>query len=119
MSTSREPDKALTGRRRTPADAGTPFSATDFLVRTWPGRLFLASAALKLAVGALRAIGAVPSLVAVLSPIATIGIVVTLGFFVWRLFVLTKRRLLWAVRRKLIVSYIFIGVVPSLLIVIF
>ena len=30
-----------------------------------------------------------------------------------------KRRLLWRVRRKLILSYIFIGVVPSLLIVIF
>ena len=28
-----------------------------------------------------------------------------------------KHRLLWRVRRKLILSYIFIGVVPSLLIV--
>ena len=40
-----------------------------------------------------------------------------LSFFVWRLFVLMKRRLLWRVRRKLILSYIFIGVVPSLLII--
>ena len=32
---------------------------------------------------------------------------------------LVKLRLLWRVRRKLILSYIFIGVVPSLLIVIF
>ena len=39
------------------------------------------------------------------------------AFFAWRLFVLVKRRLLWRVRRKLILSYIFIGVVPSLLIV--
>ena len=30
-----------------------------------------------------------------------------------------KRRLLWRVRRKLILSYIFIGVVPSLLIIVF
>ena len=29
---------------------------------------------------------------------------------------LVQRRLLWRVRRKLILSYIFIGVVPSLLI---
>ena len=35
----------------------------------------------------------------------------------WRLFVLMKRRLLWRVRRKLILSYIFIGVVPALLII--
>ena len=39
--------------------------------------------------------------------------------FVWRLFVLIKRRLLWRVRRKLILSYIFIGVIPSLLILVF
>ena len=37
----------------------------------------------------------------------------------WRLFVLMKRQLLWRVRRKLILSYIFIGVVPALLIVVF
>ena len=39
--------------------------------------------------------------------------------FAWRLFVLMKRRLLWRVRRKLILSYIFIGVVPALLIIVF
>ena len=55
----------------------------------------------------------------VLSSAATIGLVVSVAYFVWRLFVLMKRRLLWRVRRKLILSYIFIGVVPSLLIVIF
>ncbi len=37
----------------------------------------------------------------------------------WRLFLLLKRRLLWRVRRKLILSYIFIGVVPALLIIAF
>src|SRR5262249_49087304 len=35
------------------------------------------------------------------------------------LFVQVKRRLLWRVRRKLILSYIFIGVIPSLLILVF
>ena len=39
--------------------------------------------------------------------------------FAWRLFVQIKRRLLWRVRRKLILSYIFIGVIPSLLILVF
>ena len=54
-----------------------------------------------------------------LSSAATIGLAVAVVVFVWRLFVLMKRRLLWRVRRKLILSYIFIGVVPSLLIIVF
>ena len=32
---------------------------------------------------------------------------------VYRLFVIVKRRMLWRVRRKLTLSYIFIGVVPA------
>ncbi len=37
----------------------------------------------------------------------------------FRLIVLAKRRLLWRVRRKLILSYIFIGFIPALLLVAF
>ena len=54
-----------------------------------------------------------------LSSAATSALVVSVGYFVWRLFLLMKRRLLWRVRRKLILSYIFIGVVPALLIIAF
>ena len=35
-------------------------------------------------------------------------------FAVW-----AKRRLLWRVRRKLILSYVFVGVVPALLVITF
>jgi phosphoserine phosphatase RsbU/P len=107
MSTSRG---AITERALSPA---------DLLLHTSAGRVFLVSAALKLVDGVLRALQVVPQLVTVLSGLSTLGITVSLGFFVWRLFVLTKRRLLWAVRRRLILSYIFIGVVPALLIVTF
>src|SRR5690606_30083253 len=41
------------------------------------------------------------------------------GILAWRLFVGAKRRLLWRVRRKLTLSYIFIGFVPALLIIAF
>ena len=41
------------------------------------------------------------------------------AYFLFRLLVLAKRRLLWRVRRKLILSYIFIGFVPAILIVAF
>ena len=60
-----------------------------------------------------------PGAIELLSSAATIGLIVSVGYFVWRLFLLMKRRLLWRVRRKLILSYIFIGVVPALLIIAF
>ena len=60
-----------------------------------------------------------PGAIELLSSAATIGLMVSVGYFVWRLFLLMKRRLLWRVRRKLILSYIFIGVVPALLIIAF
>ena len=99
------------------ADPGV--SSADLLFKSWPGRLFLISAALKILVGLSRLAFEPPELVGVLSTAATIGLIVSVSFFAWRLFVLMKRRLLWRVRRKLILSYIFIGVVPSLLIMIF
>ncbi len=42
-----------------------------------------------------------------------------LAYFLGRLIGLARRRLLWRVRRKLILSYIFVGLVPALLIIIF
>jgi serine phosphatase RsbU (regulator of sigma subunit) len=66
-----------------------------------------------------RLVADLPAIVSILSSAATIGLVISVAVFVWRLFVLVRQRLLWRVRRKLILSYIFIGVVPSLLIVIF
>ena len=121
MSTPRVPERALPGSRRPAPPAGTelPFSARELLLNTWPGRLFIISAALKLLVALLRLVVNLPQLVAILSSAATIGLVISVSAFVWRLFVLMRQQLLWRVRRRLILSYIFIGVVPSLLIVIF
>ena len=64
-----------------------------------------------------RAFGDVPAPFAVLSTAATVALAFSVLFFLWRLFFLVQRRLLWRVRRKLILSYIFIGVVPALLII--
>ena len=94
-------------------------SPKDVLFSTWPGRLFLITAGLKFFVAVWRAFGELPAPIRVLSGAASIGLAVAVGVFVWRLFVLMKRTLLWRVRRKLILSYIFIGVVPSLLIIVF
>jgi phosphoserine phosphatase RsbU/P len=102
-----------------PPGADPGVSSADLLFKSWPGRLFVASAAVKVVLGLLGLAGELPRLAGTLSSAATIGLIVSVAFFAWRLFVLMKRRLLWRVRRRLILSYIFIGVVPSLLIVIF
>src|SRR6476661_8995578 len=79
-------------RRPTPRPAAAPpRSPRELLFGTWFGRLF----------------------------IVAIGLAIAVAVFAWRLFVQIKRRLLWRVRRKLILSYIFIGVIPSLLILVF
>ena len=107
-------------RRPTPRPAVAPQpTARELLFGTWPGRLFLISAAVKLVVALWRVTGALPSVARVTSSAATIGLGVAVGVFAWRLFVQIKRRLLWRVRRKLILSYILIGVIPALLILIF
>ncbi len=94
-------------------------TARALLLHTWAGRLFLITAGLKLVIAAWRVAGTLPEPVRVTSAIATVGLAIAVGTFAWRLFVQIKRRLLWRVRRKLILSYIFIGVIPALLILVF
>src|SRR5688500_10125604 len=101
-----------------PGAASQP-TARDHLLHTWPGRLFLIAAALKVVIAVWRLAGTIPDSVFVLNSIATLAIAIAVFVFAWRLFVQIKRRLLWRVRRKLILSYIFIGVIPSLLILVF
>jgi sigma-B regulation protein RsbU (phosphoserine phosphatase) len=81
--------------------------------------MFLAAAAAKFLFAIWRLTGELPAAARVVSSGATIALAIALAIFGWRLFVQVKRRLLWRVRRKLILSYIFIGVVPSLLILVF
>jgi sigma-B regulation protein RsbU (phosphoserine phosphatase) len=109
-------------RRRAPASlplaSDEPVrSARDLLLHSWPGRLFIMSAVLKVLVWAVRLAGELPTPIRLISTAATIGLAFSLLFFTTRLVFLVQRRLLWRVRRKLILSYIFIGVVPALLIV--
>ena len=112
--------------RRTPRELPSPLppsdpvpSARQLLLHSWAGRLFIVAGVLKVLVALLRSVATVPGPVEILSSTATLGLVLSVGYFTWRLFVLMKRRLLWRVRRKLILSYIFIGVVPALLIISF
>jgi len=88
------------------------------LLATLPGRAIVVGLAVKLAVFLVgAAVGRVPAFLAVVDTVAGLVIAVGAIYFLFRLLVLAKRRLLWRVRRKLILSYIFIGFVPAILIV--
>jgi sigma-B regulation protein RsbU (phosphoserine phosphatase) len=86
------------------------------LLRTLAGRAFLAGAAVKLLLAVLRAVVALPAVFDIVDALATVAILVAVLVFGLRLAGLARRRLLWRVRRKLILSYIFMGVVPAALI---
>ena len=79
----------------------------------------MVAAGLKVVIAIWRLAGTLPDAVRVMNSIATLGLAIAVGAFAWRLFVQIKRQLLWRVRRKLILSYVFIGVIPSLLILVF
>ena len=83
------------------------------------GRLFLAAAAIKLVLILFERTTGVPAWASVVSSLAGLVLVVTAVIFVVRALMIARRQLLWPVRRKLIVSYLFIGLVPTLLLVVF
>ena len=101
--TSSPPDAGWRGVRRT---------ATSPL-----GRILIVTIGLKLVVGVLG--GAAPGWLGVLDFAGSIVLVVGLGYLLVRILALLQRRLLWRVRRKLVLSYILIGFVPIVLVVLF
>src|SRR5215467_16066669 len=87
---------------------------------TLPGRAVVIGVATRLVVYALAlALGRVPAFLQVIDTVASLALAIGTGYFIYQLIVLAKRHLLWRVRRKLILSYVFIGFVPAILIVAF
>src|SRR5262245_20077363 len=94
--------------------------AVQPLHRTPAGRAILVGIAVKLAIVVVRlAAGGEPPFVGVVDTLAGAAIAAGAAYFLVRLFLLAKQRLLWRVRRKLILSYLLIGFVPAILIVAF
>ncbi len=89
------------------------------LTGTWAGRAMLGGATVKLAALALSALVGDSFVVDVIGTAGTLALLAGIVGAIVRLVRLAKRRLLWRVRRKLILSYIFVGLVPALLIIIF
>src|ERR1019366_8125448 len=90
------------------------------LLRTLPGRLIIVGTAIRLAVLGLGALlGPLPTFFSVVDTVAALAVAGGAGYFLVRLFIAAKHRLLWRVRRKHILSYIFVGFIPAILIVVF
>ena len=110
----------MTPRSDHPAAADRPAGRPlDLLTRTWAGRAVIIGATVRLiAVALSRVIGA-GFVLEVMGTAGTLALLLGLGIFIGRLIGLARKRLLWRVRRKLILSYIFVGLVPALLIIVF
>ena len=102
----------------------SPSSRSD---RTWLGvrgtatptlgRILIGTFGFKLVVGVLGS--AAPGWLQLLDSAGTIVLVVALGYLFVRILALLRCRLLWRVRRRLVLSYVLVGFVPIVLIVSF
>jgi sigma-B regulation protein RsbU (phosphoserine phosphatase) len=102
------------------ASAPSPRRAIPrWVAGTLSGRTLAAGAALKIVAVLLRLTLGSFTPIAFLDTLADITLVVGALVLGYRLFVQLKRALLWRVRSKLTLSYIFIGFVPALLIILF
>jgi len=98
-----------------------PRRAGEWLRRSVPGRILAAGLVLKIV--DLVATAVVdeprPAWIDIADTGGTLAIIVGLAYLLARGLGWMRRRLLWRVRRKLILSYVFVGLVPSLLIITF
>src|SRR5574341_1318732 len=94
-------------------------SVTHLLLHTLPGRALVVGGSVRLLASLAQLAAGQNAFVDAIGTVGTLVLLAGAAYFAWRLVGLAKRRLLWRVRRKLILSYIFVGLVPALLIIIF
>jgi sigma-B regulation protein RsbU (phosphoserine phosphatase) len=105
---------------RTPrAFEGATQRAWWWLTRTTIGRLLLLSLVIKAGVWIVRAAGTTSPLVSTVNAVSSALLLVALVVLGYRAYAHGKRLMLWRVRRKLMLSYVFVGMVPVLLLVLF
>jgi len=89
------------------------------LTGTFTGRVLTAGVVLKLVAWLGGMTGAWPAAFTALDTAGGLALLVGAVALGFRLYVATRHRLLWRVRRKLVLSYMLIGVVPGLLMALF
>jgi serine phosphatase RsbU (regulator of sigma subunit) len=113
------PARSSSARRPGPATDRGSWGQPE-LLRTLAGRTIVLGASVKLVnLAVLHALGRLPAVLGVLDTLAGLALAVAAGYVLVRLLAIARRRLLWRVRRKLMLSYVFIGFVPAILIVAF
>jgi sigma-B regulation protein RsbU (phosphoserine phosphatase) len=90
-----------------------------WLLKTFPGRALVLGLAIKAITWPLGLAVTLPGWLDAIDMVGSLALLFGLAYGVTRLAVWAKRRLLWRVRRKLILSYVFVGVVPALLVITF
>jgi serine phosphatase RsbU (regulator of sigma subunit) len=91
-----------------------------WLLRSLPGRALVLGVVIKsISYGVAAVAGRRPSALDPVDMVGSLAILFAVAYGITRLAVWAKRRLLWRVRRKLILSYVFVGVVPGVLIICF
>jgi phosphoserine phosphatase RsbU/P len=90
-----------------------------WLLKTFPGRAVVLGAAIKAITWPLGFAVALPTWLDRIDMVGSLALLFGVAYGLTRFAVWSKRRLLWRVRRKLILSYVFVGVVPALLVITF
>src|SRR5215203_4035139 len=91
----------------------------SWLLRTFPGRALILGVVIKAVTWPLRFAITLPSTLDAIDMVGSLALLFAIAYGLTRFAVWSKRRLLWRVRRKLILSYVFVGVVPALLVITF
>src|SRR5687768_7425019 len=90
-----------------------------WLLKTLPGRALVLGIAIKAITWPLGFVLTLPGWLDAIDMVGSLALLFGVAYGLTRLAVWAKRRLLWRVRRKLILSYVFVGVVPALLVITF
>jgi phosphoserine phosphatase RsbU/P len=95
-------------------------SRGGWLLGTFPGRSLLIGVVVKAFTWTIEAVGGtLPPVLEAVDMVGSLALIFVCAYGLTRLVFWAKRRLLWRVRRKLILSYVFVGVVPVLLVITF
>ncbi len=90
-----------------------------WLLRTLPGRALVLGGVIKAVTWPLGLLVTLPPALEAVDTVGSLALLFAFMYGLTRFTVWAKRRLLWLVRRKLILSYVFVGVVPALLVITF
>src|SRR6476660_7653026 len=109
---------------RPPLLPGPALSRADvwkqWLLGTFPGRSLLIGLIVKSLTAMISAVaGGLPPVIEAIDMVGSLALIFAAAYGLTRFVFWAKRGLLWRVRRKLILSYVFVGVVPVLLVITF